>query len=82
MILVAEGVLIKVKENLYFHAEPMNGLKEKLIAYLETHGEITTPRFKEMTQASRKFVIPLLEYFDANHVTLRVGDIRKLRQQR
>ena len=82
MILVAEGVLIKAKEDLYFHTEPMSGLKEKLIAYLQAHGEITTPQFKEMTQASRKYVIPLLEYFDANHVTLRVGDSRQLRQQR
>lgn len=82
MLLVAEGVLIKAKEDLYFHAEPMLGLKKKLIDYLQTHGEITTPRFKEMTRASRKYVIPLLEYFDANHVTLRVGDSRKLRQQR
>ncbi|MBW2514800.1 MAG: selenocysteine-specific translation elongation factor [Deltaproteobacteria bacterium] len=82
MLLVAECVLIKAKEELYFHSEPMRGLKEKLIAYLKTHGEITTPQFKEMTQASRKYVIPLLEYFDANQVTLRVGDSRKLRQQR
>jgi selenocysteine-specific elongation factor len=82
MLLVAEKVLIKAKEDLYFHAEPMRGLKEKLITYLQAHGEITTPQFKEMTQASRKYVIPLLEYFDANHVTLRVGDSRKLRQQR
>ena len=82
MLLVAERVLIKAKEDLYFHAEPMRGLKEKLIAYLQAHGEITTPQFKEMTQASRKYVIPLLEYFDANHVTLRVGDSRKLRQRR
>jgi selenocysteine-specific elongation factor len=82
MILVTEGVLIKAKEDLYFHSEPMDGLKEKLITFLETHGDITTPQFKDMTQASRKYVIPLLEYFDANHVTLRVGDSRKLRQQR
>lgn len=82
MLLVAEKVLIKAKEDLYFHAEPMRGLKEKLIAYLQVNGEITTPQFKEMTQATRKYVIPLLEYFDANHVTLRVGDSRKLRQHR
>ena len=81
MVLVAEGILIKAKEDLYFHTEPLRGLKEKLIAFLQTHGEITTPQFKEMTQASRKYVIPLLEYFDAKHVTLRVGDSRKLRQQ-
>lgn len=82
MLLVAEKVLIKAKEDLYFHAEPMRGLKEKLIAYLQVNGEITTPQFKEMTQATRKYVIPLLEYFDANHVTLRVGDSRQLRQHR
>jgi len=82
MILVAEGVLIKAKEDLYFHTDPMNVLKDKLITFLQTQGEITTPQFKEMTRASRKYAIPLLEYFDANHVTLRVGDSRKLRQQR
>jgi selenocysteine-specific elongation factor len=29
--------------------------------------------------ATRKFAIPLAEYFDAEKVTLRVGDLRKLR---
>jgi selenocysteine-specific elongation factor len=33
-----------------------------------------------MTGASRKYVIPLLEYFDARNVTIRIGDIRKLRK--
>jgi selenocysteine-specific elongation factor len=32
-----------------------------------------------MTAASRKFVIPLIEFFDAKNVTIRVGDTRKLR---
>ena len=41
--------------------------------------EITTPQFKEMTGVSRKYIIPLLEYFDARNVTIRVGDSRKLR---
>ena len=81
MLLVAEGVLIKAKQELYFHNEAMNRLKSELIAYLQEHEEITTPQFKEMTGASRKFVIPLLEYFDASHVTIRVGDARKLRQK-
>jgi selenocysteine-specific elongation factor len=81
LLLVAEGVLIKAKEDLYFHTESMTMLKEKLISHLRQHGEIATPQFKEMTGASRKYVIPLLEYFDANHVTIRVGDSRKLRQK-
>ncbi len=78
--LVAEGTIIKVKEDLYFHSQAIKGLKNKLIEYLTAQGEITTPQFKEMTGVSRKYVIPLAEYFDATQVTLRVGDVRKRRK--
>ncbi len=79
MLLVGEGTIIKTKEDLYFHAEALNNLKARLVDFLSANGEISTPEFKEMTGASRKFVIPLLEYFDAKNVTIRIGDIRKLR---
>ena len=80
MHLVNEGDIIKVKEDLYFHAETIEKLRKKLVAYLEARGEINTPHFKEMTGVSRKYVIPLAEYFDSMNVTLRVGDVRKLRK--
>ncbi len=79
LLLVNEGLLVKVKEELYFDVDAISDLKKRLVCFLETDGEITTPQFKEMTGASRKYVIPLIEYFDAQNVTLRVGDIRKLR---
>jgi selenocysteine-specific elongation factor len=81
MHLVNEGAIIKVKEDLYFHARSIEKLRKKLVAHLEAHGEINTPQFKEMTSVSRKYVIPLAEYFDAINVTLRVGDVRKLRKR-
>jgi selenocysteine-specific elongation factor len=77
--LVHEGVLIKVKGGMYFHKVPFDRLKEELISYLKRHREITTQQFKEMTGASRKFVIPLIEYFDQTKVTLRLGEKRVLR---
>ena len=80
MHLVNEGIIIKVKEDLFFHSEAINALKNKLVKFLEDQAEITTPQFKEMTGVSRKFVIPLAEYFDSSNVTLRVGDVRKLRK--
>lgn len=80
MLLVDEGFLLKVKEDLYFHAEAVNELKKRLIDYLKSHGEMTTPQFKEIALVSRKYLIPLIEYFDSTNVTLRVGDIRKLRK--
>ncbi|MGI9570483.1 MAG: SelB C-terminal domain-containing protein, partial [Desulfobulbia bacterium] len=80
MHLVNQGTIVKVKEDLFFHSTAVNALKNKLVKFLETQAEITTPQFKEMTGVSRKYVIPLAEYFDSTNVTLRVGDVRKLRK--
>jgi len=77
--LAHEGVLIKIKSEYYFHRGPFENLKEELVSYLKTHQEITTPQFKEMTKASRKYAIPLIEYFDQIKLTLRLGDKRVLR---
>jgi selenocysteine-specific elongation factor len=47
---------------------------------LKEHGELDAQSFKELTGLSRKFAIPLLEWFDKERVTLRVGDKRVLRK--
>ncbi|MFP3868534.1 MAG: selenocysteine-specific translation elongation factor [Desulfobacteraceae bacterium] len=79
-LLVAQGQLVKVKEDLFFHQQTMAGLKNTLVDYLKDQGEISVPQFKDLTNTSRKYTIPLLEYFDAARVTVRVGDSRRLRQ--
>jgi selenocysteine-specific elongation factor len=81
MLLVSEGAIVKVKEDLFFDAQATINLKTRLIDYLKSNGEINTPQFKDMTGVSRKYTIPLLEYFDAENITIRIGDIRKLRKQ-
>lgn len=78
--MVKEGVLIKVKEDLYFDRGAIEGLKEKVVGFLRTNGELTTPQFKEMAEVSRKYMIPLIEYFDDTKLTIRVGDVRRLRE--
>ena len=80
-VMVKEGDILKVKEDLYFHRKAIDGLKSELIAFLKNNGEITTPQFKEMTGASRKYTIPVIEYFDRTQVTVRVGDTRVLRKK-
>jgi len=81
MLLVKEGPIVKVKEDLFFHATVITDLKTRLVDFLKSNKEITTPQFKEMTGASRKYTIPLLEFFDDENLTIRVGDIRLLRKQ-
>jgi selenocysteine-specific elongation factor len=80
-VMVKEGKLLKVKEDLYFDRKAVEALEEKLVGFLKTHGEITTPQFKEMTGISRKYTIPLIEYFDLKQITVRVGDSRVLRKK-
>jgi selenocysteine-specific elongation factor len=80
-LLLSEGVLVKVKEDLYFHTRAIEELKTKLIAFLRERGEINTAEFKEMTGVSRKYTIPIFEYFDSMQITMRVGEKRVLRSR-
>jgi selenocysteine-specific elongation factor len=80
-VLIGDGQVVKIKEDLYYDRRALEKLKQKLVDFLVANEEITTPQFKDMAGASRKFVIPLIEYFDSTQVTIRVGDIRKLRRR-
>jgi len=77
-LLVDEGALIRVTR-LYFAPRHLEDLQRRLVDLLKEEGEITPTQFKELVGQSRKFTIPLAEYFDGQKVTLRVGDMRKLR---
>jgi selenocysteine-specific elongation factor len=79
-VLVNQGRLVKVKEDLYFHQAAIEQLKAALIDFLKKNREITVVQFKDLTQTSRKFTIPLLEYFDSIRTTVRVGEARRLRE--
>jgi len=79
MLLVEQQKIIKVKEEMYFSSQAIEDLKKQLVDFFQTRDELTTPDFKEIAGVSRKYLIPLIEYFDSKNVTIRVGDIRKLR---
>ena len=77
--LLAAGTLVKVKPDLYAHADAIAALEEQLLAHLSAEGQITAPEWKALTGATRKWSIPLAEFFDQKKVTLRIGDLRKKR---
>ncbi|MDP8254730.1 MAG: selenocysteine-specific translation elongation factor [Candidatus Alcyoniella australis] len=74
--LSAQGKIVRVAQFLYFDAAALEKLAGQLKAYLEQHGEINAQGYKELTGASRKFTIPLAEYFDRIKLTVRRGDVR------
>lgn len=76
--LVRDGTLLRMKD-LLFHREPVQALRAQLCAFFERQPEINPTQWKELVGQSRKFAIPLAEYFDAQKLTLRVGDVRRRR---
>ncbi len=77
-LMAEEGTLIEVRPALYFHARAIEELKDRLKSSIQEKGSITVGDFKDLVGASRKYVMPLLEYFDKIHITKRVGDKRVL----
>ena len=79
-LLIRDGKLNKISESLYFPAEAIEKLAESLSEYIQQKGEIDAQGFKDLTGLTRKFSIPLLEYFDKIKLTIRIGDKRVLRK--
>ena len=80
-ILIDEKLIVKTKDDLNFDAQAISDISETLVSFLKEKESITTPEFKDMTGISRKFVIPLIEYFDSVNLTIRVGDTRQMRRK-
>jgi selenocysteine-specific elongation factor len=78
-LLVREGRAVKVKMDLFYHPGAIGELRDRLVAHLEKNREILPREFRELTGLSRKFMIPVLEFFDRQKLTIRVGDTRILR---
>jgi selenocysteine-specific elongation factor len=73
-ILVREKRLVRIGDDLMFHAVAIASLRELLAARKGERFQVGA--FKEWTGVSRKYAIPLLEYLDREHVTRREGDER------
>ncbi len=76
-ILLREGVLVKIAEDLVLHRTAAGSLRELVAGYRQQRGDrFNVAAFKELTGVTRKYAIPMLEYLDRERVTRRVGDVR------
>ena len=80
--LIQAGDVVRVGPALYYDREVLDDLIEITEKHMEDAGELDAQTMKSITGLSRKFVIPLLEYFDGIKLTLRVGDKRVLRRKK
>ncbi len=80
-LMLKDGDLIKINEELCFAREALDKLRENYKVMLQKDGKATPASFKDLTGLSRKYIIPLMEYFDMSKLTVRVDDHRILREK-
>ena len=73
-----EGKLLRIDGNLMFTKRNFIVLKDKVLHHFLSNDILSVPGFKELAQTSRKYAVPLLEYFDKKKITYRDGNDRKL----
>jgi selenocysteine-specific elongation factor len=78
-LLEREGSVVRVTTDMYFLASSIEQLRATLVQFLTEKGEMNAAAFRDLIGSSRKYTIPLLEYFDRVGLTIRIGDIRKLK---
>jgi selenocysteine-specific elongation factor len=68
-----------VNAELAFTAEAIERAAAEIRANVKQHGELQIPELRDALGTSRKFLIPLLDYFDRTGLTIRQGARRILR---
>ncbi|MCP4708976.1 MAG: hypothetical protein GY869_10150, partial [Planctomycetes bacterium] len=77
-LLIEHQKLVAVDKKIIFHQDSIALAREKLIETIKTEGPLESVKFKYLLDTSRKFAIPLLDYFDRIGLTRRVGYTRHL----
>ena len=80
-LLQDQGELKRLTGDMYYHCAALDVIQEKIVGFFQDHREMSAPDFKDLTGLSRKYLIPVLEYFDKEKLTVRVGDVRHLRKR-
>ncbi len=78
-ILAEQQKLIRIENDMFFHSEAVVQARETLISYINQQGGLESVKFKYLLNTTRKFAIPLLDYFDRIGLTRRSGYTRYLR---
>ena len=76
--LLSSGELVRVNPEIVISSKILDGLIERVRVFADRSPDrlIDVAKFKEIAGVSRKYAIPLLEYFDQRRITARRGDKR------
>jgi selenocysteine-specific elongation factor len=75
------GRAVRVGRELHYHPDALAEAERRVRALAEAHGSVTIAQLRDALGTSRKFAQALLEHFDGEKVTRRVGDAHLLRRR-
>jgi selenocysteine-specific elongation factor len=78
-ILKEKGDLVQVTSEILFSKAALEEAEQRVRGFLKEKGKSSASELRTMLGGSRKFIIPLLEFFDRKGLTRREGDYRVLR---
>jgi selenocysteine-specific elongation factor len=79
--MVDRGDLVRIKDDYYITGSAHQSLISGIEGFFSTNRELSLADFREIVNATRKWMIPLLEYLDRAQITMRKGDVRIKRGQ-
>jgi selenocysteine-specific elongation factor len=77
--LVDTGRADRIGADVFASRDVLDRIRAAIVANCERHGQLEIPELRNELQTTRKYLIPLLEYFDAQGLTTRQGGYRILK---
>ena len=78
-LLREHGRLVWVGQGLLFHREAIDQARQRLIEHIRQEGRLESVKFKYLVDTTRKYALPLLDYFDRTGLLRREGNTRYLK---
>jgi selenocysteine-specific elongation factor len=73
------GKLVRAPGDLWFDTAAIEALRERIRAHFRDHDALDTKDYKALIGTTRRTAVPLMELFDEERLTVRRGDVRRLR---
>ena len=78
----AAGRVVRLDRTMHIHREALDALRDRVAAIIAAEESITLARLRDELGTSRRYAQALLEALDADRVTLRLSDDRRILRRR
>jgi len=75
-LLIEDGQLVRIAPEMVIHRDAVQHGRQVVIRLLSEQRQFTTMEFRDALGVSRKYAVPLLDYFDQQRLTVRNGNMR------